>query len=161
MRFEFHEVTEKDRDGITLLLRDIPEAFTPRGCTLCLRDVYAHNALVATCGDDLCGIVAWATFATEVEFLWLAVAKRYRRQGLATRLFEHVESLAESDRQVLLAKTADAGTLPPRLGLSRDNYRSTMAFLVGYGFEWCARIPNYFGPDNAAILMIKRLRTHD
>ena len=157
MDYELREVRETDRDDIDALLSLMPGAYTEEGRRLFLRDVYAHHALVATFHKVACGIVSWASFTTEIEFLWLAIHPDHRRRGLATRLFQHVESRADESLRILLAKTADADNLPLHLGLSRQNYLDTMKFLKGYGFETVAYINDYFGPDNPAILMIKRI----
>lgn len=157
MDYELRDVRASDCDAIDTLVGLMPGAYTDEGRALFLRDVYAHHALVATLDGAVCGIVSWASFVTEIEFLWLAVHPDHRRRGLATRLFQHVEARADGSQRVLLAKTADADNLPLHLGLSRQNYLDTMKFLRGYGFEAVAYITDYFGPDNPAILLIKRL----
>lgn len=157
---DFREPGPRDWDTIRSLLEELPDAFTEHGRAAFIADGERFNALVAVEAGVTCGAVVWASFAVETEVLWLAVAPRLHRKGIATELMQKIERRSQR-QQVLVAKTADPDSLPPNSGLRAGTFTDTLAFFRSLGFDIAARIPDYWSRGNAATLLVKRLWARD
>lgn len=149
-----------DSDRIRRLVEEMSDAFTSRGVTMLLHDGLEHQCIVAEEGSSLRGVIVWAEFGAEVELLWMAVDRGSRNRGIGTILLKSVEDRTTNQRVVFL-KTADPGNLPPRSGLTKSNFEATIRFFVHRGFDIAAKIPDFWGGANHAVVLVKRLWVDD
>lgn len=150
----------RDTPHVADLLEEMPEAFTAQGRQLFLRDATTQSALVAEDNEGPTGVLVWCATAAEVELLWLAVAKRARRQGIASRLISEAV-LRAPGALILCAKTADPSSLSAPSGLSAESYLGTLDFFATQRFDIVASIPDYWVTGNTALVLLRRLWRED
>lgn len=157
MKVIVRKPSDADLQGVDDLIRKMEDAFTSEGKQLLGWDSRRHNVLIAEVNADMRGLIVWVESAAEMEILWLAVDPAYRRRGIGRFLVDSVKQQSTGNQRILLAKTADPGELPSGTTLTSENFRSAVAFFRRLGFDIEARIPNYWGPGNSALLLAKRL----
>ncbi len=142
--------------ALGVLVESMPDAFTPQGRRFLVWDAERHDVLVAELHGAVRGFIVWVSCATEIEILWLAVDRSFRRRGIATALVDEVVESAGSQR-VVISKTAYPEQLPCRTELTQQNFRGTIAFFEKMGFNVAARAPDYWGCGNSVVFLVKRI----
>jgi ribosomal protein S18 acetylase RimI-like enzyme len=107
------------------------------------------TVIASHAGEDagLVTVVSHGQFAAEVYVM--AVLPEHHRRAIGRAMLRHVEdSLARSGVQLLQVKTLSARH--PDKG-----YEKTRAFYLSYGFRPLEELPDLWGPDQPALLMVK------
>ena len=110
----------------------------------------AEPTVVATLGDDACGILTLRLHSPyAAEIVVMGVRPELHRVGIGRALLHAAESwLAGRDIGFLQVKT-----LSPRH--ADPGYAATRAFYFGCGFRPLEEMPELWGPDQPALQMIK------
>jgi [ribosomal protein S18]-alanine N-acetyltransferase len=127
------------------ILQQSPEASLWSGESL-LESASQGIAWVAESSGRVAGILVGRSAADEFEIWNLAVAKEFRRRGVASRL---VTTAAEN------ARAAGAQQTYAEVRASNDG---AIAFYTRLGFRICGRRPNYYRdpPEDAMLLVLYR-----
>ena len=135
-------MTASDASAAHSILKESPEASIWSKESL-LESVSQGIAWAAELDGRVAGILIGRVAADEFEILNLAVAKIFRRRGVATRLvtaaLEHVRA-AGARRTYLEVRASNAGGI---------------AFYARMGFRECGRRPDYYrDPVEDAVLLV-------
>jgi ribosomal-protein-alanine N-acetyltransferase len=134
-------ILPSDVPAVLGILQESPEAAAWSGDSL-LQAVSNSVAWVAVHGEQVRGFLIGQIAAGELEILNLAVAPRYRRQGIASKL---VEAALEFSRL--------AGGSRAYLEVRASN-TSAISLYVRHGFMECGRRPRYYrSPEEDAVLL--------
>ena len=154
MAVEVRAATADDVAGCQVVVRGLPDFFTPDVPDTVAADMAHHESWVVTAGGEVVGFAGVDRRSpTAVELLWAAVADRRRGWGLGTRLFEHeLAVLAAGGVRLVEVRTLDAsaGYAP---------YEATRGFWEARGFVQVDRIDPYPGwqPGNPCAIYVAAL----
>jgi ribosomal protein S18 acetylase RimI-like enzyme len=110
-----------------------------------------YHILVAEVNSTIVGYICYGpTPLTEStwDIYWIAVARKKQDQGIGSVLMKAAE------REIVKVK----GRLSIIETSSTPAYEKTRNFHLSHGYEVVARIPDFYGPDDAKLILRKRLR---
>jgi ribosomal protein S18 acetylase RimI-like enzyme len=152
-------MSPEDKTHVIGILRDTPE-FKPFEVAVAeeLIDCYlddpsgsGYHILVAEVNSTIVGYICYGpTPLTEStwDIYWIAVARKKQDQGIGSVLMKAAE------REIVKVK----GRLSIIETSSTPAYEKTRNFHLSHGYEVVARIPDFYGPDDAKLILRKRLR---
>ncbi|MBT9161945.1 MAG: hypothetical protein DDT27_00488 [Dehalococcoidia bacterium] len=159
MTIKIRHMLKEDKPVLVKILRNTPE-FKPSEVVVAeeVIDSYLGNPLgsgyhILVAEDDsaVAGYICYGPAAlTEGtwDLYWEAVAQEKRGQGIGSMLMESAE------REIIRAK----GRLAIIETSSTPAYEATRRFHIGHGYEIVARIPDFYAPGDAKIILQKRLK---
>ena len=147
---------ESDWSAIEQLLSEMPDAFTLEGQKMFLQDARNLHSMLAEVNGRTVGVIVWICTSSEIEVLWIAVRSAFRRLGIGNALMEEVLKSVEEQR-VFVVKTADYSRLPPRSGLTSENFQNTIQFFRYFELEVAARVPDFWGAESPTVIFVRRL----
>lgn len=157
MNLDLRPGAASDRPAIMAIAASWPTHFVDEGLRQIERDFKTHKATVATVQGRVVGFLIWSTNGEKMELLWLAVDPRSGRRRIGTSLVSSVLAEARTEDEVFL-KTATTDSVVPGTLFEGSAYSATNEFFKTLGFDETARIERYWGPQNHALVMTKRLR---
>jgi [ribosomal protein S18]-alanine N-acetyltransferase len=141
---DIRRMNRADVPALLSILGESPEAsmWSEQGL---LRAATKGEARVAVVTGVVVGMLFGQVAADELEILNLAIAKEYRRRGIARRLVEAA---------LLWARSKGAGRAYLEV---RASNRAGIAFYTKMGFRECGRRPNYYRapPEDAVLLALR------
>jgi ribosomal protein S18 acetylase RimI-like enzyme len=151
-------MSARDKPALMQILRHTPE-FKPYEVEVAeeVIDGYlqdpkgtGYHALVADVGTQLAGYICYGQTPCTVgtwDIYWVAVAGDKRGQGIGAALTKKAEEdIRKAQGRLILIETS-----------SSPIYENTRRFYRDQGYEFVARIPDFYAPDDDLIIMQKRL----
>jgi GNAT superfamily N-acetyltransferase len=109
----------------------------------------SETVIAARGGEDvgLLTLVRHSEYAAEVYVM--AVRPEFHRRGVGRRMLARAEEMLASEGMEYLQVKTLAPSRPD------EGYEKTRAFSVAYGFRPLEEFPDWWGPENPALQMIK------
>jgi ribosomal protein S18 acetylase RimI-like enzyme len=118
-----------------------------------LKDSFSsgYHILVADVDSIVTGYICYGpTPMTEGtwDIYWMAVAREKQDQGIGSALMESAENeIVRAEGRLAIIETS-----------STPAYEKTRHFHLSHGYEIVARIPDFYAPGDAKLILQKRLR---
>lgn len=143
-----------DADACDEIVRGLPVWFgLESGIREAAAAVRSQSGLIAELPDgSVGGFLTWVRhFPESAEITWMAVRAGRHRQGHGRALLDALcERLTPEGARLLLVKTLAAA------GRS-EHYDRTRAFYLACGFVPLQELPDLWGPENPALLLVRPL----
>jgi ribosomal protein S18 acetylase RimI-like enzyme len=159
MKINIRPMTHKDKPRITKILHSTPEfklsevAVAEEVIDSYLKDSFSsgYHILVADVDSIVTGYICYGpTPMTEGtwDIYWMAVAREKQDQGIGSALMESAENeIVRAEGRLAIIETS-----------STPAYEKTRHFHLSHGYEIVARIPDFYAPGDAKLILQKRLR---
>ena len=125
---EIVKANSKDKKEAIEIAKDLKEWFTKEGIRNLSTDFDHNTVVIAKDNNKILGFVCYTTYCGKLLLIWMGVKREHWRNGIGTKLLEHLVSEAKS----LDLYYIETETLPEEV--EYKPYEITRAFYYKNGF---------------------------